>query len=38
MGMDDYYQDRLLGNFAGTMLIGGGNLTFYATESTDGWS
>ncbi len=31
MSANDYYQDRLLGNYAGTTLIGGGNLTFYAT-------
>lgn len=28
------YQDRLLGNFAATTLIGGANLTVYATQST----
>ena len=27
----DYFQDRLLGNFAATSLFGGGNLTVYAT-------
>jgi hypothetical protein len=31
-----YYQDRLLGSFAATTTFGGGNVTFYATESTDG--
>jgi hypothetical protein len=36
--MDSYFDDRLLGNYAGTTLIGGANLTFYATESTEGWS
>jgi len=35
---DAYAQDRLLGNYAGTSVIGGGNLTFYATKSTDGWT
>jgi hypothetical protein len=32
----NYYYDRLLGNFAATATFGGGNLTVYATESTDG--
>lgn len=27
----DYFQDRLLGNYATSMLIGGSNLTIYAT-------
>lgn len=31
-----YTYDRLLGNYAGTSTFGGGNLTVYATESTDG--
>lgn len=31
----DYFQDRLLGNWAATSLFGGGNLTVYATESSD---
>lgn len=26
----------MLGNYAGTSLFGGGNLTLYATKSTDG--
>lgn len=34
----DYSYDRLLGNFAGTSSFGGGNLTVYATESTDGFT
>lgn len=34
IGSDDYNLDRLLGNFAGTTLFGGANLTFYATKST----
>jgi hypothetical protein len=36
MGSDSYDFDRLLGNYAGTSLFGGANLTFYATKSTDG--
>lgn len=28
--------DRMLGNYAGTSTFGGGNLTVYATDSTDG--
>jgi hypothetical protein len=36
MGSDKYDSDRLLGNFAGTTLFGGANLTFYATQSTEG--
>jgi len=32
----NYLYDRLLGNFAATSTFGGGNLTVYATESTDG--
>lgn len=27
----DYFQDRLLGNYATTTLFGGGNLTVYAS-------
>ncbi len=34
----DYWQDRLLGNYAGTKSFGGGNVTVYATESTDGFT
>lgn len=33
----EYSYDRLIGNYAGTSTFGGGNLTIYATESTDGW-
>ncbi len=34
---DDYSLDRLMGNYAATTLLGGANLTLYATQSTDGW-
>jgi hypothetical protein len=34
MEADAYEMDRLLGNYAGTTLFGGANLTFYATKST----
>ena len=34
----NYYSDRMLGNYAGTSTFGGGNITVYATESTDGFT
>lgn len=34
----NHYHDRLLGNYAGTTMLGGSNLTVYATQSTEGSS